>query len=349
MSLTRQQNIAVWLFDSDDEIRPMSTPLVAPSAQAPTLGVLPRHGIDPSPHAPTSAAMPPLVTGPSTQAATLRAQPPRVAGSSTHQPTSIVRPRASPTHTHASHAPPSHIVVAILASSHAALVASLAPPSDVVTAPAVATVDAAQTTTVDAAMAGTTTAIALSRKRGRHEDGSESRTPTRDGSVESDSSLGDGLVADTNWRVYIARYTRYGWPVEYGIINDMKRYTDGRPPAEGRRLKWCLETLGKLHNRGRRPVEHKIGLCYDAKVRWEYYTDEADSTWRPDWLLLVDRPCNRASAGFLEAGIIAVVFRTPEWRENSINYRRNDHGGTGPRDPRRANLPHYIYIAVRLY
>jgi len=229
------------------------------------------------------------------------------------------------------------------------LVASLVPPSDVVTAPAVATVAAAQTTTVDAALAGTTTAIALSRKRGRHEDGSESRTPTRDGSVESDSSLGDGLVADTNWREYEVRYTRSGWPVESGIINDMKRYTDGRIPAEGRKLKWCLETLDKLHNmHGRRPFEHKIGLCYDAKVRWEFYTDEVESTWRPDLLLLVERPCNRAAAGFLEAGIIAVVCSTPEWRETSINYRRNDHGGTGPRDPKRALLPHYVYIAVRL-
>lgn len=227
-------------------------------------------------------------------------------------------------------------------------VASLALPSDVVAAQTSTTVVATQTTTVGAAQTGATATVAPSRKRGRHEDGSESRTPTRDGSVETDSSLSDGLVADNNWRVYTTRYTRSGWPTESGIINELKRYTDGRTPTEGRRLTWCLDVLGRLHHRGRRPVEHKVGLCYDAKVRWEWYTDVDDSTWRPDMMLLVDRPCNRAAAGFLEAGLIAVVFNTPAWRETSINHRRNDYGGSGPRNPQRANLPHYVYIAIRL-
>ena len=96
-------------------------------------------------------------------------------------------------------------------SPHAPMsVASLALPSDAVAAPASTTVAVTQTATVGAAQTGSTATVAPSRKRGRHEDGSESRTPTRDGSVETDSSLSDGLVADNNWREYEIHYTRSG-------------------------------------------------------------------------------------------------------------------------------------------
>ena len=94
-------------------------------------------------------------------------------------------------------------------------------------------------------------------------------------------------------------------------------------------------------------LEHKVGICYDAKVRFEYYReDQPDNAWRPHFMVLVDRPSNREAAGFLESALMMYTTTSKYYSSNSVNRRRNDVGGAGPRQPKRAHLPHYVYIAL---
>ena len=99
-----------------------------------------------------------------------------------------------------------------------------------------------------------------------------------------------------------------------------------------------------------RPCEAgaQIGLCYDAKVRWEHYCDADDDAWKPTFLVLVERPGSREAAGFLETALIGYATSHAYFQQNSVNLRRRDVGGSGPRPEQRANLPHYVYIAIKI-
>ena len=127
----------------------------------------------------------------------------------------------------------------------------------------------------------------------------------------------------------------------------MKRFATGRVPCEGTRLDWCISVFREVARTGSRRVEHNVGLCVDAKVRWGFYRDEsAENTWRPDFMVLIERPSTRQAAGFLEAALIQFVKGDRRHIENSINVSRRDKGGEGPR--RKPDLPHYIYVCIRL-
>ena len=65
-------------------------------------------------------------------------------------------------------------------------------------------------------------------------------------------------------------------------------------------------------------------------------------------MVLIDRTSNRESVGFLEAGIIRFIKDDDDFAINSLNVTRRDRGGEGPRVRVRAQLPHYVYICIRL-
>ena len=146
-------------------------------------------------------------------------------------------------------------------------------------------------------------AQALARNRPRDEQSDEETTP-RSASVESARSLADGLAADENWKTHETSFDRRGRPVRPGIVNEMTRLTLGRTASEGRRLSWRLEKLFRLISRD---TEHKIGLAYDAKVRWEYYAKADDADWKPDVMVLLERASSREAACFLAAALVSAV------------------------------------------
>ena len=175
------------------------------------------------------------------------------------------------------------------------------------------------------------------RKRHRDEQSDEETTP-RSASVES--------AVDENWKTYETSFDRRGRPVRPGIVNEMTRMTLGRTAYEGKRLSWCLQKLFRLIDRD---IEHKIGLAYDAKVRWEYYTKADDADWKPDVMVLLERASSREAASFLEAALISAVQHCGQYhmQQNSMNLYRRDLGGTGPRYEEERFMPHYIYVCIQ--
>ena len=159
--------------------------------------------------------------------------------------------------------------------------------------------------------------------------------------------------ADENWKHYRTRFARTGLPSEHGII-DMRPCTQpGRTVCEGRRLKICTGSLTWLLRGGGgqvgHDVEHKIGLCYDAKFRWEMYmNDRQDGKRCPDFLILLERPSNREAASYLEAALILWVKSHARYTNTSVNCRHGDVGGEGKRSDDTAQLPHYVYCALRV-
>ena len=134
----------------------------------------------------------------------------------------------------------------------------------------------------------------------------------------------------------------------------MRRIVSGnRTACEGRRLRWCIDSIQYLL-RGRRGqiganVEHKVGLCYDAMYRWEMYMeDRQDGKQCPDFLVLIERPSNREAASYLEAALIMWAKCHARHRKTSVNCRHGDVGGEGKRSVDTAQLPHYVYAALRL-
>ena len=175
-----------------------------------------------------------------------------------------------------------------------------------------------------------------SRKLARIED-TQPETPPRDASAETDNSLSDGLESDDNWKCYQTHLLRSGLPEGWGIINQIKRWSGNRQPTEGKRLQWCIETFQMLLRGKHDKLEHKVGICYDAKVRFEYYReDQPDNAWRPHFMVLVDRPSNREAAGFLESALMMYTTTSKYFSSNSVNRRRNDVGGAGPRQPNKS-------------
>ena len=159
--------------------------------------------------------------------------------------------------------------------------------------------------------------------------------------------------ADENWKHYRTRFCRTGLPSEHGII-DMRPCTQpGRTVCEGKKLSrstgslmWLLRGDGGQVGHD---VEHKIGLCYDAKLRWEMYMDDRqDDKWCPEFLILLERPSNREAASYLEAALILWVKNNARYINTSVNCRHGDVGGEGQRSVDTAQLPHYVYVALRV-
>ena len=190
----------------------------------------------------------------------------------------------------------------------------------------------------------------INRKRCRIESGSEGDTSPRSASIESDTCSEDGLPADTSWKdheTWFSRNDKNGWPEKRGIINNMKRFTNGRTPCEGRRLRMCIESFEHVCRGQKHRVEHKVGLAFDARVRWEHYIKDGE-VWKPDFMVLLQRPPSREGAGYMEAGLIQHIWADEYYKSNSINVKRGDLGGEGPRRADRAHHPHYVYVCIRL-
>ena len=159
--------------------------------------------------------------------------------------------------------------------------------------------------------------------------------------------------ADENWKHYRTRFTRTGLPSEHGIIDMRSSIQPGRTVCEGKilirstgALAWLLRGDGGQVGHD---VEHKIGLCYDAKFRWEMYMDDRqDDKWCPDFLILLERPSNREAASYLEAALILWVKSHARYTNTSVNCRHGDVGGEGKRSDDTAQLPHYVYCALRV-
>jgi hypothetical protein len=190
----------------------------------------------------------------------------------------------------------------------------------------------------------------INRKRCRIESGSEGDTSPRSASIESDTCSEDGLPADTSWKdheTWFSRNDKNGWPEKRGIINNMKRFTNGRTPCEGRRLRMCIESFEHVCRGQKHRVEHKVGLAFDARVRWEHYIKDGE-VWKPDFMVLLQRPPSREGAGYMEAGLIQHIWADGYYKSNSINVKRGDLGGEGPRRADRAHHPHYVSVCIRL-
>ena len=182
------------------------------------------------------------------------------------------------------------------------------------------------------------------RKRKRAVTESE-ETPPRSCSRESVGSSMDGLDADNSWCVYRTNQTKTGWLHDWGILNMMNHPTDNRVVCEGRRVRWAIDALVSLLSGKRRQYEHKIGIAYDARIRFEHYRDEE---WMPHFMVLLARPSNREAAGYFEAFLIAHVISHEDFSLNSINLRHGDIGGEGRRREETANLPHYVYVCIKV-
>ena len=156
----------------------------------------------------------------------------------------------------------------------------------------------------------------------------------------------DRTDADSSWQAYQTRLMFRGWPRRSGIVNRVRPQSRGAVPSEGTNLQRCIETIKDICGGGEYTIEHKIGICYDAATRWEFYTREADNDWRV--MLLLERPSCRESAGYLEAALISWVAASKYYSTNSINIRRGDHGGTGPRLAETSNRPFYVYLVIRV-
>ena len=156
------------------------------------------------------------------------------------------------------------------------------------------------------------------------------------------------LDADNNWKQYQTHFIRTGFPTKKGIIWGLKHWPGSRRPCEGNRLRYCIDAIIELLRGQRDSLEYKIGICHDAMLRWERYEQPSRSgTWVPDWLVLIERPGSRESAGYLEAALINYFVNHKYYKTNSINKEHGDLGGEGPRHDNRACLPHYVYLAVK--
>ncbi len=65
-------------------------------------------------------------------------------------------------------------------------------------------------------------------------------------------------------------------------------------------------------------------------------------------MLVVERTSNREAAGYREAALIRYVNSDPYVSAKSINVSRRDKVGEGLHPKQRANLPHCVYICMRV-
>ena len=158
----------------------------------------------------------------------------------------------------------------------------------------------------------------------------------------------DRTDADSSWQAYQTRLMFRGWPRQSGIVNRVRPQSRGVVPSEATNLQRCIETIKDICGGGEYTIEHKIGICYDAATRWEFHTREAGNDWIHRVMVLLERPSCRESAGYLEAALISWVESSKYYSTNSINIRRGDHGGTGPRLAETSNRPFYVYLVIRV-
>ena len=76
--------------------------------------------------------------------------------------------------------------------------------------------------------------------------------------------------------------------------------------------------------------------------------DRQDGAWWPDFLALIERPSSREAALYLEAALILWVKCHARHRTTSVNCRHGDVGCEGKRSVDTAQLPHYVYVALRV-
>ena len=98
-----------------------------------------------------------------------------------------------------------------------------------------------------------------------------------------------------------------------------------------RRINWVLD---------RQESHFKIGIAHDMAARWEMYRE---SEWKPSHLFIIHLCSSREAAGFVESALIHKFSTNSKHSELNINVKRNDLGGTGPRN----DCPYFVYLAVK--
>ena len=148
-----------------------------------------------------------------------------------------------------------------------------------------------------------------------------------------------------NWRTYLVRMHRDNdwWCWDEGIV-DLRLLSILQDNAsEGtqyraavRRCKWVVK---------RRSCQFKVGMASNLGRRWEFYKEE--TAWKPTHVFIILRVKGRVAAGFVEAALISMMTSSDLPVDDNMNFKRRDHGGTGPMRPDLVNAPHWIYLAVQ--
>ena len=167
---------------------------------------------------------------------------------------------------------------------------------------------------------------------------------------QGDGSHDPDWRQDQDWRRYeiTVRRDMKWWLQRPGII-DASLVGASRAPEPSRSegttfrraladIRWTVSTC---------TCEFKVGIATYLGQRWQLYQQDVRS-WTPRYLFLLCTVPDRVSAGFMEAGLIAVMESFDlDHRRLNINMRHNDKGGTGSRRSETSKIPHYIYLAVR--
>lgn len=156
------------------------------------------------------------------------------------------------------------------------------------------------------------------------------------------------LAASDDWRGFKVCINRTAdwWNGARGIIDArVIHYKKNSNLSEGTHLEvafarcnWALR---------RHECEFKVGIARLLGVRWQMYQESTDK-WQPSHLIILLDVQGRSAAGYAEAALIRMLWDSDLYDDvHNINYRNNDKGGTGPRQPEHEHAVYFVYLAVK--
>ena len=156
------------------------------------------------------------------------------------------------------------------------------------------------------------------------------------------------LAASGDWRAFkvCMHRTTDWWNGASGIIDARVIHFQKNPTAcEGTKLEvafnrctWALR---------RHECEFKIGIARLLGSRWQMYQESTDK-WQPTHLFILLEVRGREAAGYVEAALIRMMWDSDKYDDmHNINYRNNDKGGAGPRQPEHEHAVYCVYLAVK--
>ena len=88
-------------------------------------------------------------------------------------------------------------------------------------------------------------------------------------------------------------------------------------------------------------------MARELGARWLMYNEDGETgRWSPTHMFLLAEVHGREAAGFMEAGLIALVADQDMDQAYNINLKHRDSGGTGPRPEQFKDHQYFIYLAV---
>ena len=158
----------------------------------------------------------------------------------------------------------------------------------------------------------------------------------------------EAQAASDDWRDFEVRIYRAGdwWNGASGIIDArVIHFTKNSNACEGAKLDvafnrctWALR---------RHACEFKVGIARLLGARWQMYQASTDK-WQPTHLIILLEVPGRTAAGYAEAALIRMLWDSDLYDDmHNINYRNNDKGGTGPRQPEHEHAVYFVYLAVK--